>query len=255
MSAALSPRSPKTFRKIYDRLYDCFGPQNWWPGDTVCEIVVGAVLTQNTNWQNVEKAIFHLRKNKLLSVKKLRALPASRLAALIKPSGYFNIKARRLKNLCDFVCAEYQGSLREMAKAPLETLRPQLLGINGIGPETADSILLYGFHKPVFVVDAYTKRFLRRHNLIRENEDYHAVQRLFESNLKKDARLFNEYHALIVILGKHFCRPSPKCESCPLRDVHYSLERRCRACFRSFLPEERPGRRTVCRAPACLAAR
>lgn len=248
-SAALS------LNRIYDRLYQHFGPQDWWPGDTVCEIVVGAILTQNTNWQNVEKALANLKKEKLLSVRKLQALPASRLAALIRPSGYFNIKARRLKNFCDFVCGEYGGSLRKMSKAPLEKLRPQLLSVNGIGPETADSILLYAFHKPVFVIDAYTKRFLSRHNLIHKDDDYHTVQRLFEGGLKRDARLFNEYHALIVALGKDFCKPSPRCEECPLRDVHYSLERRCRACFRSFLPRERPSRKKVCRDSVCLLSR
>jgi len=253
MVSTTSPSGTKTFRQIYKKLYGHFGPQDWWPGDTVCEIIVGAILTQNTNWQNVEKAISNLKKENLLSIRKLRDFPPAHLARLIRPSGYFNIKTQRLKNFCRFVCEQYGGSLRKMGGVPLETLRPQLLGINGIGPETADSILLYGFRKPVFVVDAYTQRFLRRHNLIRKKDDYHAVQQLFEKNLKKDTGLFNEYHALIVSLGKHFCKPSPKCEECPLKEVHYSLEHRCRACFRSFLPDEKPSRNKICRDPACLS--
>ena len=220
------------FLTVYEKLFQSFGPQHWWPGDTQTEIIVGAVLTQNTNWGNVEKALGNLRKQNLLDVAKIHKISQERLARLIKPAGYFNVKARRLKNLIKFIIGRYQGDLKLMARTPLGDLRKELLGVNGVGPETADSILLYAFNKPVFVVDAYTKRFLYRHNLIDPQDSYHTVQELFTANLKSDRKFFNEYHALIVRLGKDFCKPTPRCEQCPLKDFHYSIERRCAHCFR-----------------------
>lgn len=185
--------------------------------------MAGAILTQNTNWTNVEKAIINLRKAGALNVQAIHQISHEELAHLIKPSGYFNIKAKRLKNLADFIVCEYQGSLAKMQKRPLPQLRAELLSVNGIGPETADSILLYALDKPSFVVDAYTKRFLRRHNLIAEGADYHDVQKMFMKNLPHDRQYFNEYHALIVRLAKDFCKSKASCEACPLNDFYYSI--------------------------------
>lgn len=204
---------------IYRKLYLYFGPQHWWPADSKFEVMVGAILTQNTNWFNVEKAINNLRQHKLLAPDKLYRLPRQRLAALIKPTGYYNIKAKRLRAFLKFFIKTYQGNLRRMAKADMTILRQQLLSVNGIGPETADSILLYALNKPVFVVDAYTKRILSRHRMFREAVAYEEAQNLFMRSLKRDARLFNEYHALLVRLGKDFClKNKPKCEICPLKN-------------------------------------
>lgn len=211
----------KELQWMYQRLYKHFGPQAWWPGDTPFEVMIGAMLTQNTNWQNVEKVINNLKQNKVLSPRKLFNLPLKKLTALIRPSGYFNIKAKRLKEFLKFIFKGWQGDLKKMSRAPTELLRQQLLSVNGIGPETADSILLYALNKPVFVVDAYTKRIFSRHKLVREDSTYDEVQDLFMQNLKKDVKLFNEYHALLVRLGKVYClKNKPRCEICPLKVIH-----------------------------------
>ncbi len=202
---------------IYNRLFDAFGPQGWWPGDTPFEVAVGAILTQNTNWQNVERAIKNLRDARCLSPRTIFNLSQSELAGLIRPSGYFNIKAKRLKNFVDFLVHQYRGSLMNMQYEDTNTLRAKLLKVNGIGKETADSILLYALHREVFVVDAYTIRILSRHGIISENATYEECQFLFHSHLNKDVQLYNEYHALIVRVGKEFCRKKPQCKECPLR--------------------------------------
>ncbi len=203
---------------FYRKLYSYFGPQYWWPAKTPFEVMVGAVLTQNTSWQNVEKAIANLKKNKLLEPHKLHSLPKRRLAALIKSAGYYNIKAGRLKNFLGFLIKHYGGKLNAMSLKDTLSLRQELLFVNGIGPETADSILLYALNKPVFVIDAYTKRILSRHGFIREDATYEEVQNLFMQNLKNDVKLFNEYDALLVRLGKEFClKNKPKCQSCPAK--------------------------------------
>lgn len=203
---------------IYAKLYSHFGAQHWWPAKTRFEVMVGAILTQNTNWQNVEKAIDNLKKGKLLNPKRLYRLSQRRLSLLIRPAGYYNIKAKRLKHFLDFLFQAYNGSLKKMSSQDLHKLRGQLLLVHGIGPETADSILLYALNKPIFVVDAYTKRMLVRHNLVKEDADYTQMQSLFMKNLKKDVRLFNEYHALLVKLGKDYCRKKGgRCEVCPLK--------------------------------------
>ncbi|MEK6567532.1 MAG: endonuclease III domain-containing protein [Candidatus Omnitrophota bacterium] len=203
---------------IYDKLYRHFGPQSWWPGETPFEVIVGAILTQNTNWQNVSRAIDNLKKAKVLTPQKLHSLPIVKLAQLIRPSGYFNIKAKRLKEFLNFLFNNYGGSLKKMFGRPLEDLRKEILSVKGIGPETADSILLYAGGLPVFVVDAYTKRIFSRQKLLSEEADYHTVQQIFVENLKKDVRLYNEYHALIVRLGKDFCKKTnPKCQICPIK--------------------------------------
>ncbi len=179
--------------------------------------MAGAILTQNTNWGNVEKAISNLKKNKLLNPLKLYCLPKARLARLIRPAGYFNIKAARLKEFLRFFFAMHQGKIKKMSLCHTRVLRSQLLAVKGIGNETADSMLLYALGRPVFVVDAYTKRILARHRLIREDSCYDEVQDLFMRNLENDVRLFNEFHALLVKLGKDFCLKSrPRCEICPL---------------------------------------
>jgi endonuclease-3 related protein len=202
--------------EIYELLYERFGPQHWWPGQSVLEIIVGAVLTQNTNWTNVEKAISNLKVAGSLSLEKLYGMDNSELAKLIRPAGYYNLKAKRLKNLINVLVDEFNGRLCEMASLDTESLRERLLSIKGIGPETADSILLYAFEKPVFVVDAYTARVTIRHGLIEPAIDYESLQDLFQSNLPQEVQLFNEFHALLVRVGKEFCRPKPKCMSCPL---------------------------------------
>ena len=204
-------------RNVYKVLYKKFGPQHWWPGETRFEVIVGAILTQNTNWKNVERAIQNLKLAlKSFTPQTLHALNHSQLALLIKPAGYFNVKAKRLKNFLDFLFEEYGGSINRMQKEEMPLLRKKLLSVNGIGPETADSILLYAVDKPSFVIDAYTKRLLLRHGIINQKVTYHEMQDLFMRALKSDAPLFNEYHALIVKLGKDFCRVKPKCETCPL---------------------------------------
>ena len=220
----MSKKSYLPFQEIYKRLFSQFGPQFWWPGESCFEIIVGAILTQNTNWRNVEKAIVNLRREKLLVPAVLKDISVEDLSRWIKPAGYFNVKAKRLKNFVDFLFREYDGKLQRMKKEAVEKLRRELLSVNGIGPETADSILLYAFDKPIFVVDAYTKRFMARHNWINPDEDYHAVQKKFMRGLAPDVSKFNEYHALIVRLGKEFCKSQPLCEQCPLNDLNYSLE-------------------------------
>lgn len=209
----------RKLEKFYQKLFISFGRQYWWPGDTPFEIIVGAILTQNTNWGNVEKAIANLKEARCLNPQALYKLSAKRLATLIKPSGFFNVKAKRLKNFMSFLFKEYGGRISNMKREPLKTLRRKILGVNGIGPETADSILLYALNKPIFVVDAYTKRILFRHKLLNKDSDYHHIQEIFMENLKKDVRLFNEYHALLVRVGKNFCKPKPVCRSCPLNGI------------------------------------
>lgn len=208
-----------SLESIYHKLYARFGPQQWWPATTSFEVMVGAILTQNTNWGNVQKAIENLKKNRLLTPRKLFSLTDKKLASLIRPAGYFNVKTKRLKHFLHFLLCRYKGNMTRMSGIATNRLRAQLLEVNGIGPETADSILLYGLAKRIFVVDGYTKRILSRHGLIQEHANYEEVQRLFMSRLKADARLFNEYHALLVRLGKEFClKNKPKCSLCPLKN-------------------------------------
>lgn len=201
-------------------LYAKFGPRHWWPGDTKIEIIIGAILTQNTAWTNVEKAIRNIKREKALSVNKLSNISEKKLARLIRPSGYYNIKTNRIKNFLRFLNMCYNGSINKMFRSDLYKLREKLLSVKGIGQETADSILLYAGNKPVFVVDAYTKRILSRHGFINEEATYKEAQSLFMNNLKKDERLFNEFHALIVELGKSVCKSKkPLCNMCPIRKI------------------------------------
>jgi endonuclease-3 related protein len=206
--------------EVYRRLLDAFGPQKWWPGDSQFEILVGAVLVQNTNWQNVERAIRNLRAADLMEPRALYDVPAEELEDLIRPAGYYRVKAERLRALLRFVVDHYGGSLEKMFRRPLEELRCELLGVHGVGPETADSILLYAGGMPTFVVDAYTYRVFGRHGWIDLESDYRHIQEYFHDRLPANAPMYNEYHALLVNLGKHFCKKSkPLCESCPLREM------------------------------------
>jgi endonuclease-3 related protein len=202
--------------RIFDSLFSHFGPQHWWPGETPFEVAAGAILTQNTNWGNVEKAIANLKREEKLSAAALYRMSPERLASLIRPAGYYNIKAKRLKHFVSFLMKNYGGSMSMMKGAALSSIRGDLLGVNGIGPETADSIILYALGKPVFVIDAYTKRVLSRHNIIEHDAPYARFQELFHSNLKRDVCHFNEFHALFVRVAKEHCRTKPICRGCPL---------------------------------------
>ena len=206
-------------KKLYRVLLDCFGPQHWWPAETPFEVMVGAILTQNTNWGNVERAIANLKEAGLLDPRRLHQCPMDELALLIRPAGYFNVKARRLKALLDWLVIRHDGSVRDALTGNFEECRAALLAINGVGPETADSILLYAGNRPTFVVDAYTRRILSRHGLCAPGADYEEIKSFFENNLPRDTQLFNEYHALLVRLGKHHCKPKPECGDCPAASV------------------------------------
>jgi len=207
----------KTLIAMHRRLDKHFGPLHWWPGETQFEIIVGAILTQNTAWTNVEKAIANIKAAGALSPEALHRMPPARLAGMIRPSGYFNIKAKRLKSFLDFLFREYGGILDRMFRERPGALREKLLAVNGIGPETADSILLYAGRIMTFVVDAYTKRIFSRHGLLTGKEKYDEVKQFFEANLPRKTQLYNEYHAQIVNIGKLFCRRVPRCAACPLR--------------------------------------
>jgi len=245
-SSSASPRLGREIPQYYAALLSRYGPQNWWPAQSRFEVIVGAYLTQNTNWSNVEKAMLNLRRDRLLSVQAMRRAPLAELETRVRPSGYFRQKARNLKTFIAFLDQCYSGSLRRMFSQPTEKLRAQLLELNGIGPETADSILLYAGNHPVFVVDAYTRRLLQRHGIIGEKTGYeetrslvehvirnaaaesltaskpgsnprHPVSRMSRAARSALAQHFNEFHALIVRVGNHYCRTTAKCNGCPLQ--------------------------------------
>ncbi|NIP39679.1 MAG: endonuclease III domain-containing protein [Candidatus Dadabacteria bacterium] len=208
--------------QIYDALFDHYGPQHWWPAESDLECIIGTILTQNTTWKNVEKAIDKLKQQDLISIEELGHISTEELAQIIRSSGYFNQKAIKIKNFVNFVNDNYDGDLDKFLGQDLPTLREQLLSIKGIGPETADSIILYAAKKPIFVIDAYTHRILSRHGLVPEETNYNEMQELFMDSLPDDHELFNEYHALIVKTAKEHCRKkSPVCSCCPLEfDPH-----------------------------------
>jgi endonuclease-3 related protein len=212
-----APEVAARLRALYRAMERALGPQRWWPGRTRFEIIVGAILTQNTSWRNVARAIERLREARFLTPARLAVLPQSELAEIIRPAGYYNIKADRLKRFLGYLQGRYGLSLPRMLARRPSRLRQELLGVRGIGPETADSILLYAGGVPSFVVDAYTRRILGRHGLSHPGAPYDEIQQLFMQALPLDARLFNEYHALLVAVGKDFCRPRPRCAACPLR--------------------------------------
>ena len=211
-------------KKIYKLLFERYGHQNWWPGESRFEVVLGAILTQNTNWQNVEKAINNLKEAEMLCANKMFQSDHLTVAELIRPAGYYNVKTKRIKSFLEWLFDKFEGKLENLEQQPTDLLREDLLSIKGIGKETADSILLYGFERPVFVVDAYTARMLGRHKLIDEYCDYEEIRELFESSLSNEHQLFNEYHALIVRLGKDYCKKRPKCEGCPLEHLPHEIE-------------------------------
>ncbi len=201
---------------VYQRLLEAYGAQNWWPADSAFEVMIGAVLTQNTAWGNVEKAISNLKRSDNLALEGILALSDGALAQLIRPSGYFNIKAKRLKNLCLWI-AENGGEFK-LAKLGTETLRSSLLLVNGVGPETADDILLYAFARPVFVIDTYTRRLFANLRLIEGGEPYEELREIFEAGLEADVVLFNQYHALIVRHAKEKCLKTSDCRHCQVED-------------------------------------
>lgn len=209
-------RAKETLNGMYERLMDRFGPQKWWPAEGPLEMMVGAILTQNTRWKDVERAIEGLKAEGLIGVGELRRIPLERLAEVIRPAGYYNIKAKRLKNLAECIWERSGGDLDALFSEETGALRESLLAVKGIGPETADSILLYAAHRPVFVIDAYTHRILKRHDLVPEETSYDEMQAWFMDRLPLDAALFNEFHALIVRTAKTYCRRRPNCRECPL---------------------------------------
>ena len=247
--------SREEIRKYYAALYRAWGAQHWWPAETQFEVIVGAYLTQNTAWTNVERALANLRRAQILSIEGIRDVTLSRLQRLIRPSGYFRQKAKRLKTFVAFLDDRYEGSLEKLFSQPSEKLREELLSLNGVGPETADSILLYAGNHPVFVVDAYTRRILDRHGIVPEKVDYEQIRQLFQLSLGPVAieqelspaqarkplesgirgaahspsamstahrtalvQVYNEMHGLIVGVGKNYCRKTkPDCERCPLQ--------------------------------------
>jgi endonuclease-3 related protein len=207
-----------TITAMYDAMHSALGPSRWWPGETPFEVAVGAILTQNTNWKNVEKAIANLKELDLLSAERMYALPQGELAELIRPAGYYNIKAVRLRNFLEFLRNEAEFDMDALKVQGLHEVREKVLSVKGIGPETADSILLYALEMPTFVVDAYTHRLMVRHGLVDEDVDYHELRALFMDSLPEDVALYNEFHALIVRVGKDWCRKKAGlCETCPLQ--------------------------------------
>lgn len=208
---------------LYRRLFKTFGAQDWWPGETPFEVAVGAILTQNTNWSNVKKAIGNLKNARALDPHVIHKMQHEPLAELIRPSGYYNVKARRLKSFIKYLVEEHDGNVQAMGE--IGDVRSRLLAVNGIGRETADSIILYAIERPIFVIDAYTKRILSRHGFLDIDEDYDDFQTLFHDSLQRDTALYNEFHALFVMTGKHYCKPIPKCEGCPLQDFRTSISR------------------------------
>lgn len=211
--------APEAIGEVYRRLYAAYGPQDWWPGDGPFEVVVGAILTQSAAWGNVEKALGNLKAAGVLSPEGIHALTEEELARLIRPCGYYNAKARKLKAFMAMLFADYGGELGRLLDEPLPRLRQKLLATYGIGEETADSVILYAAGQPAFVVDAYTRRVFGRLALRPQGDGYGHWQRLLAAALPADAPLFNEYHALIVRHGKTVCRKQPLCSLCCLRDI------------------------------------
>lgn len=213
-------KEQKMLLDIYDKLYNHFGYRNWWPGETKWEVIVGAILTQNVAWRNVEQAIANLKEADLFELEAIYHGPLEKIASLIRPSRYYNTKARKLKSFANHIMKGYAGNLNSFLVKPLSELRQELLQIWGIGPETADCILLYCAELPSFVVDAYTKRIFTRIGIFNEEVTYHGMRNYFMDNLKGYHHLFNDYHAQIVALGHNICKNIPLCNKCPLQ-VNY----------------------------------
>ena len=217
-----------TLPALYKKLHKTYGPQHWWPAKTPFEVIVGAILTQNTAWGNVRKAILNLKRKNLLSVRRMSVVPRPVLAAAIRPAGYFNVKAQRLKNFMRFLDNAHGGKLKPLLSQRLPALRKGLLSVNGVGPETADSIALYAAKKSIFVVDAYTKRIISRIGLLPAFSSYETVQSYCMARLPRRRALFNEFHALLVEHAKRVCLKKPRCRLCALRsDCRYGMEINC----------------------------
>jgi endonuclease-3 related protein len=214
----------QTIMDMYLAMRSRFGHRHWWPGETKLEICLGAILTQNTNWKNVEKALANLNASTEMTVAAIAALPPEQLAEIIRPAGYYKVKAKRLGNFLRHVLASNGDDLDAFFDRPVYELREDLLGVNGIGRETADSMILYAAEKPVFVVDAYTARVFLRHHLIGIDDDYESIRALCEQSLPEDVSLWNDYHAQLVEVGKQFCRPKPRCEQCPLNAFEHDVD-------------------------------
>ena len=215
------------FLSIYQTLLSHYGSSDWWPAKTPFEVVVGAILTQNTNWNNVEKAIANLRQADALTLAPILNLDREDLEQLIRPSGFFRQKAERLQLFCHYLQDHHRGSFENLFDQELDLVREELLRLKGVGPETADSILLYAGKLPSFVVDTYTTRLFGRLALLSGKEKYHEVRDLFMSGLPEDIQLYNEYHALIITHGKNFCRKKPACQNCPCADICLYKQQNC----------------------------
>ncbi len=202
--------------KMYNAMVGRFGVRNWWPGESPLEICIGAILTQNTSWKNVEKAIGAIKGQGLMEISRLYDIDQGELAEIIRPAGYYNVKAKRLKNFINHVQKSFGGALERLFNLNLNRLRKELLSLNGIGPETADSMILYAAGKPIFVVDLYTTRILSRHKFVNDKAPYDEAQALFHERLERDVSLYNDFHAQFVAVGNNFCKPKPKCGDCPL---------------------------------------
>lgn len=203
--------------ELYEFILSHFGPQHWWPAETPFEVVVGAILTQQTTWKNVEKAIENLKSSHVLDPCKISNLPLGKLEVYVKPTGFYRQKARRLKDICTYIFVEYNGSLKGLFNKKTCSLRAELLSLKGIGPETADSIILYAAGKPSFVIDAYTKRICERLQLTHDL-GYEPLKRFFENSLPKNVEIYKEFHALLVELGKNYCKTRSVCKDCPLSE-------------------------------------
>jgi endonuclease-3 related protein len=214
-----SQNTEERLRAVFDHLLSAFGPRHWWPGDSPLEVMVGAILTQNTSWRNVEKAIANMKNRGVLDMARLAGIDEGELGEIIRPVGFYNVKSKRLKAFITDFHHRFERILEDTATINTPDLRNYLLAISGIGPETADSILLYALERPIFVVDAYTQRFLANHGLYNGHDDYHEVQRFFMENLPADTYLFNEFHALIVRLCQQHCKKRPDCTTCPLAGI------------------------------------
>jgi endonuclease-3 related protein len=214
----------RSLSRMFETLLEAFGPQHWWPADTPTKVAIGAILTQNTAWKNVEKAIVELNNAGALDFRELHALSEKRVSELIRAAGMYRVKARRLKAFVRWICERHEGDLTQALGGDLSEVRRQLLQIKGIGPETADAILLYAAGRPTFVVDAYTRRVLRRHGFVSPRASYGEIQSLCEDSLPRRPAVFNEFHALLVELGKRHCRVQARCNGCPLEDWPHDPE-------------------------------
>ena len=209
---------------FYQAMLDRYGSQRWWPAEGPFEVMVGAVLTQNTSWANVEKAIDNLKVAGMLAPERIHSTSQEALADIVRPAGYMNVKAKRLKNLVQWFCEEHAGEFESLDGYSVDQLREMLLSINGIGRETADAIILYALKRPTFVVDTYTYRVLVRHQCLSADSDYEEMKGFFERNLPEEVELYNEFHALIVQVGKNHCKPVARCKGCPLERFEHCLE-------------------------------